>query len=239
VTISASYGAGGSIVGPAVAERLGFEFYDRAVPVAVAHELACETARAEAADERPPGRLDRFIGALAGLAVPIGPDVPTQFVDPRNEFTRATEEVLRRIADGPGGVVLGRAGMVVLADRPDVLRVRLDGPVEARIAQAVRLQGIDEKAAAAEQRESDRAREGYAQAFYGVSQADPALYQLIIDSTSLGLELCADLVVLAARGLLAQASPDRVAALTALGRTSQPARSAPLPGPDSPSTPSG
>lgn len=209
VTISASYGAGGSIIGPAVAERLGLEFYDRAVPVAVARELAVETERAQANDERPPGRLDRMISALATLAVPIGPDVPTQFVDVRTEFTRATEEVLRRIADGPGGVILGRAGMVVLGGRRDVLRVRLDGPLEARIAHAVRLQGIDEPRARAEQRETDRAREAYAQSFYGVSQTDPSLYQLHLDPTSLGTELCVELIVTAACGMLADVVDSR------------------------------
>jgi cytidylate kinase len=209
VTISASYGAGGSIVGPAVAQRLGLEFFDRAVPVEVARELACETERAEANDERPPGRIDRLITALASLAVPIGPEVPTQFVDVRTEFARATEEVLRRIADGPGGVILGRAGMVVLGGRSDVLSVRLDGPPEARVAQAVRLQGIDEGRARAEQRETDRAREAYAQSFYGARQSDPTLYQLVLDSTRLHLELCVELIVLAARDVVG--SPARTA----------------------------
>ena len=39
VTISATYGAGGALVGPEVADRLGVPFVDRAVPVAVANDL--------------------------------------------------------------------------------------------------------------------------------------------------------------------------------------------------------
>ncbi len=39
VTISASYGAGGPEVGPAVAERLGLPFHDRAIPAQVAGRL--------------------------------------------------------------------------------------------------------------------------------------------------------------------------------------------------------
>ncbi len=39
VTISATYGAGGALVGPEVAERLGVPFVDRAIPVAVADDL--------------------------------------------------------------------------------------------------------------------------------------------------------------------------------------------------------
>jgi shikimate kinase len=36
VTLSAGYGAGGSVIGPAVAERLGVPFLDRALPAGVA-----------------------------------------------------------------------------------------------------------------------------------------------------------------------------------------------------------
>ena len=39
VTIAASFGAGGRVVGPAVAERLGLPFVDRAIPVQLAQEM--------------------------------------------------------------------------------------------------------------------------------------------------------------------------------------------------------
>jgi hypothetical protein len=42
------------------------------------------------------------------------------------------ELAIRRLADAGGAVVLGRAAVFILKDRPDVLHVRLDGDVEAR-----------------------------------------------------------------------------------------------------------
>ncbi len=200
VTISATYGAGGAIVGPQLAQRLGVEFYDRAVPAAVARRLAVEDEIALANDERPPSRIDRIVNAFATLAAPIGPDVATEFIDPRSSYIRTTEVVLQGVADGPGGVILGRAGMVVLAARPGVLRARLDGPVEARVAQAMRLQGLDEVTACLEQRQADRARTAYVQAFYGCDPADASLYHVVLDSTALALPLCVDLLEHAARG---------------------------------------
>ena len=56
VTISASYGAGGSWVGPQVAERLGCRFVDRAIPVQVAERLAVPV-------EHDPQREQRVRGA--------------------------------------------------------------------------------------------------------------------------------------------------------------------------------
>ena len=38
VTLASLYGAGGSVVGPRVAERLGVPFLDRAIPDAVAKQ---------------------------------------------------------------------------------------------------------------------------------------------------------------------------------------------------------
>ena len=40
VTLSATYGAGGSVVGPALAQRLDAPFVDRLIPTEVAARLA-------------------------------------------------------------------------------------------------------------------------------------------------------------------------------------------------------
>ena len=50
-------------------------------------------------------------------------------------FKTGTEQALRDMADTTGGVVLGRAGAVVLAQHPTALHVRLDGPRQARVVQ--------------------------------------------------------------------------------------------------------
>jgi cytidylate kinase len=199
VTISASYGAGGAFVGPAVAERLGLEFYDRAIPLEVARRLAVSADEAAAADEKPPRLVDRLLAALANVAAPMGADPGQEVSGTRTSYCAGTEAVLRQIADTAGGVVLGRAAMVVLGDRPDVLCVRLDGPAEQRAARAAARAALDLDAARAELRQADRAREAYAQVFYGVSQSDARLYHLVIDTMALSVETCVEMVVLAAR----------------------------------------
>ena len=69
VAISASYGAGGSRVGPALAERLGVPFVDRAIPMAVAERLDVSPDDATAYDEQAPGGwLERMLrGFIGGL----------------------------------------------------------------------------------------------------------------------------------------------------------------------------
>ena len=110
------------------------------------------------------------------------------------------------MADTTGAVVLGRTGMVVLGGRPSVLCVRLDGPVEARIAQ-VMAQGVDEASARQGQRDVDSAREAYARVFFNARQGDPRLYHLILDSTVLSAEACTGIIVRAAQDRFGAAAP--------------------------------
>ncbi len=59
----------------------------------------------------------------------------------------ATEGILLRQADSGHGVILGRGGVVVLGDDDRVLRVRLHGPQDRRIRQAMGVRGVDEETA--------------------------------------------------------------------------------------------
>ena len=63
VTISATYGAGGALVGPAVAERLSVPFGDRAIPVAVADDLGFPLDDVLSSDEQCGGWCGRETGA--------------------------------------------------------------------------------------------------------------------------------------------------------------------------------
>jgi hypothetical protein len=210
VTLSASYGARGDKVGRAVAERLQLPFVDRAIPTtAAARQLGLPEEVGESLDQPAPSRWERVAMRFAGVATPAGPDVLAADVpltlSPEG-FRAASEGELRQVADRTGAVVLGRAGMVALGGRPDVLCVRLDGPVEARIARVVAL-GVDEESARQGQRDVDRAREAYARVFFNARQDDPRLYHVILDSTVLSVEACVNIIVRAATDRFGAVTP--------------------------------
>jgi Cytidylate kinase-like family len=197
VTLSASYGAGGSQVGPRLADRLGVAFLDRVIPVTVAERLAVPLADALAHDDAVRSVLERLLMRFAPAAQAFsGAATPPELVDERS-FLRATEEVICERAATGSGVILGRAAAVVLRELPGALHVRLDGPVEGRLAQAMQVEGVDRATAARHMRETDRAREAYVQQFYGADARDAALYHLVIDSTALALDACVELIALA------------------------------------------
>src|SRR3712207_2662857 len=125
VTVSAAYGAAGEEIARAVAERLGLPFHDRVIPAQVAGRLGVPVAEAEANDETVVRGLWRLAASLGTMPDPVGGVMPTAALPDPRTFREHTEHVLSEIAEGAGGVVLGRAAAIVLGDRPDALHVRL------------------------------------------------------------------------------------------------------------------
>jgi cytidylate kinase len=199
VTVSASYGAGGSEIGPAVAEALGLPFVDRAVPAGVARKLDVPLDLARQRDETTDRGLWRVISSMA--LVPemagAGPLSYHTFAD-EHAFREKTEEVLHEIAE-IGGVVLGRAAAIVLAGRDDALHVRLDGPVEGRVTRSVQRSGRSEAEVRRALRSNDAARAAYVRNFYRADPADARHYHLVIDTTAIPWNAAAEIVVAAAR----------------------------------------
>jgi hypothetical protein len=202
ITISSAYGALGSEVGQAVAAALDAPFLDRAIPVEVAGKLAVPLEEAESRDEALAGFLDRLLGTFVIMgSVYGGAAPPPGGVLDEEAFRSATEETIRRHAASGSAVILGRAGMLVLADHPHVLRVRLSGPLEERIAQAVTRYGLSAEEARRQQRDNDGARAAWVSRFYGRDMTDPSLYDLVLNATKFGVEECAALIVAAARAV--------------------------------------
>ena len=184
VTMSAAYGAAGAEVAPAVAEALGLAFHDRAIPAQVAGRLGVTVEEAEANDETVVRGLWRLVASLGTMPDPVGGVLPTSTLPDARAYREQTERVLTEIADGAGGVVLGRAGAMVLRDRPDALHVRLDGPAELRLDAAVARSGRERDEVRRDMDANDRAREAYVRHFYRCDPGEAAHYHLVIDSTA-------------------------------------------------------
>jgi cytidylate kinase len=199
VTVSASFGCGGAEIAPAVAVRLGLPFHDRVIPAQVAGRLGVPVAEAEANDETITRGLWRLVTSLGTMPDPVGGVLPTSTLPDERAYRVQTERVLGEIADGPGGVVLGRAAAMVLKDRSDVLHVRLDGPADRRLVAAVAHSGRPEDEVRRERDAADAARVAYVRHFYRCDPAEARHYHLVVDSTVLPHDTVVDLLVTAAR----------------------------------------
>ena len=207
VTLAALYGAGGGVVGPRVAERLGVPFLDRAIPRSVAERAGIDEASVAELDEEPRSRRSRLFDALGRASPPSGASGQLERLD--LEGRRLHGEVERFLADASrsGGVVLGRGGAVVLASVPGALHVYLGGDRDGRIERVMTLQATDRATAARRVEAHDRARRDYVRGCYGIDGDNPALYHLMIDATALGVDVCVELIVAASEALAREHEP--------------------------------
>ncbi len=209
VTIAALYGAGGSVIAPRVAARLGVTFMGRDIPALAAQRSGVPPGAVEEVAEGPHPSADRLAANL-GRAGIVGAAAARTSAEPLESTERllrlCIEEFLADAATA-GGVLLGHGGMVVLRSVPWVLHVLLRGPKEERIRQAMTLQGLDRRPAEESQRREDRARIGYVRRAYGADGLDPAWYHLVVDSTALDLDDCVEQIAAAAQARIRYPRP--------------------------------
>ncbi len=205
VTIAATYGTGGSIIGPAVAKRLGLQFVDRAIPTSLLKKIHGPLGAALADDSNRTSAVDRLLNsALSYSALFAGVPMADEALGVVPDVGH-TEAAICSLADAGGLVILGRAGVFVLKDRKDVFNVRLDGDVEARRRAAMAHEGLDYKTAARMQQDTDYARRAYVSHFYPRSGSwdDPRHYHMVLDSTAIPIETCVEIITIAARKVFA------------------------------------
>jgi hypothetical protein len=203
VTIAASYGAGGSRVAPELARALGVPFLGRP-----ADHAAGTGEEVEAANEG--FSAGWLLSRLASLAVSWGtpPGLTVEQLLPDETRRRELERELRAFADPGRGVVLGRAAAVLLRADARALHVLLDGPKEARIRQAMTIEGIDREAAEHRLVRTDRFRHAYLEDLYGVDVHEPGMFHLVLDSTAIPLADCIEIIADAAQRRFRAATGD-------------------------------
>jgi cytidylate kinase len=198
VTLAALYGAGGSIVGPRVAERLAVPFFDRAVPKDVADRAGVADGPVTAPGEHPHRGVERLVDRLARVTNPTtATGLPVERVELEERRAQAELEHALAYAARSGVVVLGLGGAIVLRSAPGALHVLLHCREDDRISAVVEREGVDRKTAEQRVRANDRARRDYVRDAYGVDGEDPGLYHLAIDAVALGVDACVELIVAA------------------------------------------
>ena len=196
ITISRQFGSGGARVGRAAAQRLGFQYADREILSEAARLLDVESVELEPLEERSPSIWAR-IGTLFAQG---SPDVP--FMPPMLPTVNETElfaverKVIEAIAARGDAVIVGRGAAHVLGGGHDVVRVFLHAPLASRVALAMSEYGFGDRTEAERlTQESDRERARFAHALTGRDWCDATLYDLTLNTDSVGLDRVVDLIV--------------------------------------------
>ena len=196
ITISRQYGSGGGEVAARLARRLGWQLIDHEIVAQVAHQLGITEEEARVYDEHVEGFIERALNALQ-IAMPVLPPTPTSPAQYELVYTEAVKQVVETSANTGHVVIVGRTGQVFLANRREVLHVRIIAPIRQRISYVARREGLDEAAAQARIQFKDRDRARYIQTQHGRDVNDPMLYDLVINTGVIDLDGAVDLALLA------------------------------------------
>lgn len=187
ITISHQLGSGGALLGQEIAERLGVPFFDREILKRVAHDLHLAESEIESREERLSTFWEKFLRS-AMMADPSSV-LMADHLEPSDEELFDQEcDTLGKIAEKSSGVFLGRCGFYSLRDHPRRVHILVHADLNQRIERVKGLFHVDEKAALKLVQANDRTRAAYVHNFTHQNWLDASLYDLAMNTSSLGME---------------------------------------------------
>ena len=182
VTISQQVGSGGTEIGLALAERLGYRFVDHEPFMERTERYGLDAHRLRHLEQEPPSLFERF-------------DHETR------RYIAVIQAVLLEIAAEDRAVVVGRGGQWLLRDVPHAARIRVMAPVAFRIDEltmALSAHGGERMSAhlaAQFVHRDDTQRLKRMRYLFNVDLNDPALYHLVINTAGLSRPAAVDLLL--------------------------------------------
>ncbi len=185
ITVSREPCAGGTTLGRAVAERLGFACWDQELLTRIAEQAGAVESILASVDERVHSSVMEFVRSLL-----VG------FEYTQDEYRMALTKVVGAIALQGAAVIVGRGGHLILGPSRS-LRIRVVCPTPERIARMVQRDGVSEAAAARRIREMGSDIAAFMRHHFQQDAADPHNFDVIVNSGSLSVAAASDIVVTA------------------------------------------
>lgn len=181
ITISHQMGAGGSEIGMGLAQRLGYHYVDQELLQDAVRRYGLIEEKLSHLDESKPTLFERF-------------DAETR------HYITILQTTLLEFAESDNAVLMGRGGQWLLRGIPHVLRVRVIAPFEHRVRQWIKRtaevggEAPNQRAAADLLRRDDSEKSGRMRYLYEVDIADPALYDMVMNSEKLRNEAAVEMI---------------------------------------------
>ena len=195
ITIERQYASGGSEIGRLAAEKLGIKCYGHEILDIAAERIGMSREYLREIEESATSSM-----LYSMIMAPNASMRTTDMVPPADKLFIAETEVINEIADrGESCIIIGRAAGHVLEEREDCLRVFIYSDKDARVRRAVNEYGISEKEVGSVLKRYDKRRANFYNMNCALGWEDREAYDLMLDSSKLGIDGCVA-VILAAAG---------------------------------------
>lgn len=191
ITISRAYAAYGRTIASALSERLGLMVYDK--------DFVKETARQSGYSEEDIAREGEQMSRISKFMNSLLNNV-TIYTSSYDGIYRAQREVVLSLAKKPC-IIVGRcAEHILMEEQIPCFRIFLHADKRTRLNRAAQLEenkGLDPKKVLAKR---DELRETYYRHYTGNEMGDYRQYDLSLDTGSIGVDTCVDLICEAVMG---------------------------------------
>ena len=187
INIGRQFGSGGRLVARALGEKLGIPVYDNELITKAAEESGFSRHLFARSDEK------RSLFSISSFFVSGRHVVADNYVSD-NDLFRIQSDVIRKIADEGSAIFIGRCSDYILRDR-DCLDVFITAPEEVRVRRVAEREHLSDDEAARLVRTKDRTRETYYNYFTFGNWGVASNYDLCVDSSVLGIDATADLII--------------------------------------------
>jgi cytidylate kinase len=197
ITVAREFGAGGSRIAARVAVELGLQLWDDELIAHVARKADADLSVVRELDEQPRDLLhDVLAGSLWG----------TRFSS--SKYRSLIAHAVGELANRGGAVIVGR-GANFLVEPEQALRVRVVCPLKQRIDRYAHQAQVEWAEAAQHVQHKDQERERFVRQLCAEQCADPAHYDLIVNTRDLPDEAAARLITFAYRARFATPARSR------------------------------
>jgi CMP/dCMP kinase len=197
ITISREYGSAGGEIASRLARHLKWQLIDHEIVERVALEMGTSLGAAEAHDERTEGILARIFNNLQSLqpAYMAGAS-PQAFLKNEETYLKAVSQIVLAAAAQGQVVIVGRGSQVLLAQKRDVLHVRIIAPFEKRVDYVMTREGIDRAAAETRIKIKDHDRTKHLDTAFHQKPDDAHLYDVVLSTAFLDLDSAVEIISL-------------------------------------------
>ena len=187
INIGRQFGSGGRLVAEALGRKLSIPVYDNELISKAAAESGFSKDLFAKKDER------RSFFSLSGFFDGNAVGFTDNYMND-NELFKIQSDVIRKIAQAGSAIFIGRCSDYILRDLR-CLDVFITAPEEVRIKRVAEREGVDPEEAARLVKTKDRTRETYYNYFTFGNWGVASNYDLCIDSSVIGVEQAADLII--------------------------------------------
>lgn len=203
ITIARQYGSGGREIGELVAKKLGIPIYDKELITEAATRGSLDETVTKMADESAANSLLYTLAMgsnVLGTTMHFGYKMPLT-----DRLFLLQSEVIKEYAAENSCVVIGRCADYVLRDEENLLRVFIYGDLEHRQARiAERHPEIKSSQIIDVINKTDKRRASYYNFYTGNKWGKFDNYDMAINSSTLGIEASANLIVSCVKEMLGE-----------------------------------